>query len=512
MRAWLINRITTTNMKNKQLIKSVAIFSILTFLMMLTLGHFALSAESAAAPAGAASAPVQSSADAAKTVAFYDCLHSKKNNYFWTMTVSKSLPQTVTGAMTVNDILVHSGPEEVVGQIVMDSAQKSIMRMISKAIANSSKEDFNLMKEFSHNVRLFSRYLRFRLNAQKDLSFKSPIVYEILIAPRLSEVLMDRRNKGIVPRLSVYPIDRVKVAEPILDNDTFKPYAVDKSDTALDGIESLSYDALTCGESAGIHQAFPASILLRMTVTPDIDSSSINAQFVVGMPTASGPEQDIPFTQANEQIAFKAIKLPKTVKDDAATRGNAAQLKYFQYPMAFINISKTLDKEAIEVEAHFGNLGGGMSETGWSRALTPDDQMSLLPKLSGVPAGKIKDQLVVNFNIYNLALTIDYTKYGEKKAVEVKELDLLISAGLNKWPNLTFGKFNVTSVNDQFKQEINKAIVAQIDAQEATIKKKINDAKANVSKETGLSPEQIEGVLAIMFSKTRTATSTVGSK
>jgi hypothetical protein len=481
-------------MKKNQLIKSVAIFSILTFLMMLTLGQLALSAEATGESAG-------------NSAAFYDCLHSKKDNYFWTMTISKSLPQTVTGNMTVNEIMNHSGPEELVGQIVLDSAQKSIMRMISKAISNSSKDDFNLMKEFSHNVKLFSRYLRFRLNAQKDLSFKNPIVYEILIAPRLSEVLMDRRTKGIVPRLGVYPVDRVKVAEPILDNDTFKPYALEKSDTALDGIETLAYDALTCGESAGIHQAFPASILLRMTINPDIDSSSLNAQFVVGMPTG----QDIAFTQSNDQITFKSITLPKTIKDDAATRGNLSTLKFFKYPMAFINISKSLDSDAIPVEVHFGNLAGGMNEAGWGRTLTADDQMSLLPKLKGIPAGKIKDRLIVDFNIFNLALNIDYTKYGEKKAVEVKELDLLISAGLNRWPNLTFGQFNVTSVNDQFKQEINKAIVAQIDAQEESIKKKIGDAKATVSKETGLSPEQIESVLSVIFSKTRSASTTVGS-
>ena len=104
-----------------------------------------------------------------------------------------------------------------------------------------------------------------------------------------------------------------------------------------------------------------------------------------------------------------------------------------------------------------------------------------------------------------VALFPSKSKVMEKKAVEVTELELLISAGLNRFPGFTAGKFNVTSVSDQFKSEINKAVVAQIDAQIASAKKKIEDAKGVASEKTGLSNEQIEGIIGVIFSKTRTA-------
>ena len=79
----------------------------------------------------------------------------------------------------------------------------------------------------------------------------------------------------------------------------------------------------------------------------------------------------------------------------------------------------------------------------------------------------------------------------------------MISAGVNRFPSFTAGKFNVKSVNDQFKSEINKAVVAQIDAQEAALKKKIADAKGVAAEKSGLSNEQVEGIIGVIFSKTR---------
>ena len=500
-------------MKNNQLIKSVAIFSLLTFLMMLTLGHFALSAESAAATSGAASsaAPAQPSADAIKTGIFYDCVHNKKDNYFWTMTVSKSLPQGATSAMTVEQLAAYNGPGEQVAALAMDSAQKSIARLVGKLTSNISdpKEDFNLTAEFSHSIRLFGRYLRMRLkhDIAGGLVLKEPIQFELLFAPRYSDTLMDRNTQGIVPRNSIYPLDRVLVASQLSTEGSFKSHTLLKEETALNGIESLMRDAMACGDKAGIHQAYPAAVLVKMTINPDVDTSEIMSQFVVGMPTG----QSIAFTQANEQITFQTIQLPDNVTEK--DKGNRTMLQYFDFPVAFVNISSRLDSQVIPVHVAFGNMGP-MGENGFQRpGGIVDNKMSALPKLVGIPGDaksekfmdNFKKKLIVNFNIYNLALNLDYSKSKilEKKAVEVTELELLISAGVNRFPSFTAGKFNVKSVNDQFKSEINKAVVAQIDAQEAAVKKKIADAKGVAAEKSGLSNEQVEGIIGVIFSKTR---------
>ena len=123
-------------MKNNQLIKSVAIFSLLTFLMMLTLSQLAFSAEVAAAQEAtrANTTPPQSNVDAAKTAAFYDCVHSRKDNYLWTMSVSKSLPQGATSKMTIEELAAYNGPSEKVAALAMDSAQKSTFSNFSAII------------------------------------------------------------------------------------------------------------------------------------------------------------------------------------------------------------------------------------------------------------------------------------------------------------------------------------------------------------------------------------------
>lgn len=506
-------------MKNNHLIKSVAIFSLLTFLMMLTLSQLALSAEVEATRSN--STPTQSSVDAAKTAAFYDCVHSKKNNYFWTMSVSKSLPQGATSAMTVEQLDVYNGPGEQVAALAMDSAQKSIARLVGRIVGNISdpQENFNLTEEFSHSVRLFGRYLRMRLkhDINNGLVIKEPIKFEILFAPRLSDTLLDarqRNNNNNMPRNSVFPLDRVLVAEQLSTEMNYKSYTLKKESDALDGIEMLMIDALGCGDVAGIHQAYPAAVLVKMTINPDIDSSEVMSQFVIGMPTG----QSIPFTQANEQISFKTVQLPDnvTIKD----KGDMTDFKYFHFPVAFVNISSRLDSTAIPIHIAFGNMGP-MGEDGFQRAGgIAENKMSLLPKLVGIPGDaksdkfteNFKKNLIVNFNIFNLSLALDYSKgkIVKKEAVQVTELELLISAGVNRFPGFTAGKFNVKSVNDQFKSEINKAIVAQIDAQEAAVKKKIEDAKGVAAVNTGLSNEQIEGIIGSIFSKARTVTA--GSK
>lgn len=460
-----------------------------------------------------AAAPSENSV---KSAAFYDCLHMNKSNYFWTMYLSKSLPQTVTSNMTVDQILEHSGPESMISQLIVDSAQKSLSRFIRKSIEKSTSENFNLTTEFTNNLRLFGRYLRMRLKQAKNINFKSPIEFELMFAPRMSEVLMDRKIVGIGTRKSIYPMDRVLVAEPVLDNDLFKSYDVEKGDLSLDGIQALMREALSCGEQAKIHQAYPVSIILKMVITPDIDNSKISAQFVAGMPTG----QSVPFAQANPQITFQSIKLPNTVQDTPEDKGNLPLLMANHFPVAIIDVSATLDSSVIPIEIRMGTLGA-LTGNGWQLSNIEGVLTKRLPKLVGIPgdaastsvAEKIKRGLLTEFNIAGLVLEIDYTKYGEKRAVEVEELDLLISAGLNRFPNFTVGQFSVKSVNEQFRTEINKTIAAQIDAQEAALKKKVEDAKQKASEHTGLKPEQIDGMLKVLFSKnTPAAVTAAGQK
>ncbi len=423
---------------------------------------------------------------------FYKCmsLNVGSENTTWTMFLSKSVPEEINSSMTVEQIVSASTTQKEIEKIVVDVAQQNIARFVrNSTTALMVKNDYNFNTEFTHSVRLFTRHLRMRLNQLKNKNWTKPITFQIVFAPKISETLLDRRTDGIVPRLSVYPKDRFLVMEQMPDADSI-PVSfnsqIDKLSSA--GINLLAHKALTCGSS----NPYLVSATLSVSILPDISQSSFKSQLVVGMPMGLS----LPFEQANDQIRFTNVIMPDKVNDLNAATGFAP---LGEFPMAFVNLTGTLNSSEVPLLIRFGPIGTFNSGS-WERS-NGDIARTKVPRLRGVPVGKIKDLLSVDFSVFNISAAIDYTKYQNNDVLEIKELNLYISAGLEAMAGFKVGMINKKEIDEQFRSEINKTI-------KSTIEKQSQDLKAKslqlVSENTQLPPAEVESLLRSIFSAFKT--------
>ena len=419
---------------------------------------------------------------------FYKCmsLNVGLENTTWTLFLSKSIPEEITTQMTVDQIISTSTVQKEIEKIVTDVAQQNIARFVrNSTTALMTKKDYNFNTEFSHSLRLFTRHLRMRLNALKDKTWTKPISFRIVFAPKISETLLDRRTDGIVPRLSVYPKDRFLVMEQMPDSDSIpRSFNEDVGNLSTAGISLLAHKALACGSS----NPYLVSTVLNLSIHPDISQSSFSSQLVMGMPMGT----TLPFEQANDQIKFTTVIMPEKVNDLKSATGFA---QASEFPMAFVNMSGTLGSSQVPLLVRFGTIGT-FNANGWERT-NGEVSRAKVPRLSGVPVGKIKDLLSVDFSIYNIAAMIDYTKYQNNEVLEIKELNLYISAGLNALAEFKVGMINKKEIDDLFKSEINKTIKSTIEQQTAELKKK---SIGVIAENTQLQPAEVESLLKSVFS------------
>ena len=208
----------------------------------------------------------------------------------------------------------------------------------------------------------------------------------------------------------------------------------------------------------------------------------------------------MPFLQANDQISFTSVVMPEKVNDLKSINGYAP---LSEFPMAFVNLSGKLESSEIPLLVRFGTIGSynsTASSTGWERT-TGDILRTKVPRLRGTPAGKIKDLLNVDFSIYNIAATMDYSKYQKNEVLEIKELNLYISAGLDAMSGFKVGMINKKEIDDQFRSEINKTIKATIEKQTQDLK---NKSLKIISENTQLQPSEVETLLKSIFSAVKT--------
>lgn len=455
--------------------------------MMLTLSQLALSAETANS----------------KAANYYSCMFARKDNYYWGITITKSVPQSIKNTMTTDEIVTLQGPEQIASEVIWDATQKTFLRFAKSAISKSNTPDYNLVQDFAHHVQLFNRYSRLRLrDAFKSSVLSEPITYEILFTPKMARHKTDELySEYEVPVLSVYPDDRLVLAGPIVNTYT-RGYEASKVEQAKKGISELTKVAVGCGNETGGYQAFPLSMMVKLTINPDIESSKLDAQFVVGMPM----DLDIPFSQENDQIKFTAIRFPEKTKIDVNT---SKDIDMAEFPTAIINLESKFNETLVPIQIRFGGLGG-FDKTGWTRSKSASNDQFI--KLMGDPkGGVVQENLKVRMHIYNLDLSFDYAKMVQNQAAElsqsikIDDIKLLISAGLKTFPGISIGQFAVKNVDEQFRSEGNKTIIAQLDDAPNKAVAALNDFKNGVvstaAAKTGLKPDQLNSVLNAIFSQ-----------
>ncbi len=419
---------------------------------------------------------------------FYKCmsLHLGQENTTWTMFLSKSVSEEINSTMTVDQIVTATTSQKEIEKLVTDVAHQNLARFVrNSTTALMTKQTYNFNTEFTHSVRLFSRHLRLRLNQLKNKNWKKPITFQIVFAPRISEALLDRRTDGIVPRLSVFPKDRFLVMEQMPAADsipaTFNEQ-IDKLSTA--GINLLAHKALTCGST----NPYLVSASLSISISPDIESSQFQSQLVIGMPMGT----TVPFLQANDQIRFTSIVMPDKPNDLNSATGFAP---LSEFPMAFVNLSGTLNSTEIPLLIRFGPIGN-FTAGSWERT-NGVIHRNKVPRLRGVPVGKGKDLLNVDFSVFNVSAAIDYSKYQNNEVLEIKELNLYISAGLNALAGFKVGMINKKDVDNLFRSEINKTIKSTIENQAKDLKTKSVQV---IAENTQLPPTEVEALFKSLFS------------
>ncbi len=427
------------------------------------------------------SSPAQSyvtSSVAAKSN-FYKCMSMNIaiDSYTWTMFIGKSIPATVTSSMTLDQITQENKAKKELEKIIADIAQQNLSRFVYKT-TNSliSDKATDIQQELVHAIRLFSRHLRLRLSQYKSENWIKPIKLNILFAPRSNKAqfnndLQERQ------RLGVLGSDRFTLfSEDWLDTTT-DSYNAQVAKVVEDGKGLLKEKALRCGSGG----PFVMSALFSITLDPDIQKSTFFTQASVGMPLG----KEITFAQQNDQIKFEKILLPNKINSASSA----------DYPAALITLSADFSSTEVPILIQFGKSAQIFSE-GWKSKLSEDIQREDVPRLRGTPNGIIASFFNVDFSVFTVSSVLDFSKYKGNDLLEINDLNLFISAGLNQFSNVKFGMFNKEDVDVQFKNEINKSI------QNAIVKQKKefnNKSLSEVSSKTGFSQSQLQAFVAEIF-------------
>lgn len=410
---------------------------------------------------------------------FYRCMSMNIaiDGYNWTMFLGKSMPEGLNSSMTIDQIREKNKIKQELEKIITDVAEQNLSRFIYNTTTQmTSDKQTDIQQELVHAIRLFTRHLRLRLGQYKSEIWTKPITLNILFAPRqnMAQINTEVPEKQ---RLGVLASDRFTLfSEDWLDR-SVEPYNEQVVKISEKGKYLLKEKALRCG-SAG---PFVMSVLFSITLDPDLKKSSLLAQANIGMPLG----QEIAFTQKNDQIAFEKVLLPEKI--------NSASLS--QYPSALVTLSADFSSTEIPFQIQFGKTAT-LSAQGWKSHLSDDVQREDVPRLRGTPSGFIASFFNVDFSVFTVSSILDFSKYKGNDLLEVSDLNLYISAGLNQFSNIKFGMFNKEEVDEQFKTEINKSLQDAIKKQKQDLK---NKSFSEISTSTGFSQYQLQLFLSELF-------------
>jgi hypothetical protein len=322
-----------------------------------------------------------------------------------------------------------------------------------------SSEDFNLQTQGMKAASVFVENLKKNL---AGISIKERQQYQLLIAPRATDkaIAVAQKLPGVT---YLYPSDRSMIVEMMPDAEDAYPQASSMMNTMV--YKGIVNQMIKIFEDRKTDQ--PHFLMLTMDIVLDVDQSksSVRSEIIATMPV--NIEKD--FVNENEQIKFSKIVFPEF---KPASQNGENLFSANTYPVVFVNMIHGLRSPDVQMTLQFGPLGT-YSDGKWTR-IPGKDFTKYVPKLRGTPKAKgamnaLAGKAFAEFNIFNIEANL--------LTQEVSNIDLFISVGLRRYPNLKFGSINSASIDSQFQAEINKTIEQEV----SKIKENLQDPKDEMS-------------------------------
>ena len=338
-------------------------------------------------------------------------------------------------------IITQRNAEEELKQAIMKSLQSSLTgltQIFSSGLQQGS--DFNLQSQGMRAVGIFTENLKKNL---ATIQIKRKQKFQLMLAPTLSEKMLGR-SLSAPQVIANYPADRTMLVELLPDVSDAYP----KAQGVMNGnvYKAIVNQLRNHMESNETDQPAFLGLTLTTELDPDRSKSSVISELLVAMPV--NIQKD--FNNENDQIKFTKIVYPEFKSEGLAS------FTAEKYPVAIMSLRQALASADVTMNLQFGPLGT-YQDGRWIRS-PGTDFAKLVPKLRGTPKAKgalnAAAQLVqVDFNIFNINSNL--------MTQEITNIDLYLSAGSRRFPNLKFGMINSTSIDSQFQAEINKLIEQQ---------------------------------------------------
>jgi hypothetical protein len=348
---------------------------------------------------------------------------------------------------------LESKEQTIINKALVESVKSSLYPLLQQM--NFSEQNLSQLLILSGEQFINDLVKKIKNELSKG-TIEQDYSIKLMISPIRSEKLNYRHSTDLNN-------DRTRIFKsyPYFSKDKFPLYDLAHDNAQEISTENgLSKTAITNGVNTYLDEVYIGSGASREVINPFfvstqfivnlrkiVDDSSIEIKSVVGMPTKKQP---IPFTEQNEKIKFTHISQPQV----NLQQNSFGVFSIKAFPAAVIAIDIPLNPEKPKfMHISFGPLAE-IKNGSWVTVDQKEKSGQLVPKLVGNPKIKNKDTpLEAEFNIYSLSIDL--------KTQRLADLSLYLSLGTKRIiPNL--GHFSIKSVNEEFKNEINKTIELEV--------------------------------------------------
>lgn len=410
-------------------------------------------------------------------------------SYGYTLILSSSIPETITPRSTLDEIARASEDRSAIQAKLLSELKWSMMPLAARVLVLP----LNASKDNVQELAILAAKKFIERTAHFLATVKTRAKYRIMLVPQLSKAMEfetelrslggDQPAPAQKNRPHFYSADRLKLINAI--NSPREEYQIVDQAISADVYKAMGF-LLHDYHQTRPDVPFFVGLVMDIDLYPNNAQSMASIQTIIGLPSRG---LTIPFEKENDQIAFHTIAFPDVSKRVSAVP-NASE-----FPCAFVEVRIPITApEQVLTHINFGPIGRfDNGKFFWPKDVAMRD---LAPKLRGTPkiSGRSISPAELDFNIFNL--TID------PRTLSVQNLNLFIQIGL-KGQGYKGGMFNVATVNQQFENEINKAIQEQLAQQRVELGKKIE--AASIDGLGLLSGQDIEKLLSSIFTSTTEA-------
>lgn len=339
------------------------------------------------------------------------------------------------------DVLVTSKKEQLkedFSKKILGSVAKGVLPLSGIMGGTLAVQDVDFLTSITSMASVFSSALNEVIldPAFRDLKAQEPFEGTVYLIPYQDE---SRNLFYSSEKISMSPENLTNVLGASRDSSKFEKTVTEQ----IKALQALRADTINPVFLLGLK----SSILIndKKACGSDIDSClKVTALLAL---KATGPE-GIPFTQANDQVAFEKIVIPGT-RENMATANMSLVIPLVKASGAEAGKGPWLEVEFGEFESFVDG----------SFKLKEARRQDMAPGMQGKAKLVAGATAPVTFSFSSLIFDL------EKQ--EVEGLNVLTSLGyLSKRGRLPIGGFKVQSVNTQFQAEINKTIEGEIKALE----------------------------------------------